>query len=78
MKRSSVSPSVAGSVWAGFELKNLIGQIVRCTWRRCGGEAQAGQTTANGFAVEHGEQGRLADAALPEQAYALGPDQRLG
>ncbi len=63
-----------GQRLAGFELENLVGEVVTGAGVG-GGEAQVRQPAADGFAVKHRQQRRLAHAALAEQADALRPAQ---
>ena len=62
---------------AGLQLEDLVGEVVGGDGV-AGGQAQLGQSATDRFSIEHGQQGRLADAAVSEQADPLRPAQSLG
>src|SRR5262245_10100059 len=61
---------------AGFELEDLVGQVVRgpCVRR---GEAGLWQAAGDGLAIKHGQKGSLADTTVAEDANALRPAHSL-
>ncbi len=60
-----------------LQLQDLLGQVLggACIGGR---QAQAGQPAADRLAVQHGQEGRLADAAMAKDSNPLSPAQAVG